>query len=56
MISFLGMGADQLADSSDAELATGDRVKFRGDDGTAKYKYISATYSSQLECYTAMHA
>ena len=34
MIPFLGMGADQLADSCVGELATGASAMFKGDDGT----------------------
>ena len=34
MIPFLGIGADQLADSCAGEPVTGARVKFEGDDGT----------------------
>ena len=38
MIPFLGMGTDQLANNSVGEPATGDREKFCGSDGTAKWK------------------
>ena len=34
MIPFLGIGADQLADSCVGEVATGASAKFEGDDGT----------------------
>ena len=37
MIPFLGMGIDQLADSSVGEPATADREKVCGDDGTIEY-------------------
>ena len=40
MIPFLGMGADQLADSCVGEPATGDSAKFEGDDGTRNRTYI----------------
>ena len=36
MIPFLGIGADQLADSCVGEPATGDIAKFCGDNETKK--------------------